>query len=603
MRINLKKIQFAQNEVEILGFKIDGHDIIPMEKQKQKILEFLIPTKIKECRQFLGMCNWFRSFIKDMALKTKEMTNSLRIKKDAAWSWNSKMNKEFEDLKNEIKQCKDLKIPNYNKEFVLRTDASNFGLGAVLMQRNNNNELKPIEWASKKLTDTEKRYGISEKEMYAAFWGIKKFEYELKGRKFVLETDHKALERLRDKPYFDNNRINRWSEKIMEFDFEVRYVKGESMGKADELSRGIDVNSKIKTERGIKIANSKFKKHVEKIDDCEFWKFDNGIIRKMPPVDERKKLCIMYHEDLLHRSYEAVYQEMKKKFYWPGIKATIIHCIKACEVCQMYNRKKRNAPEFVETIKPFEKVALDIMFLEEKDKYLLVGIDYFTRIITIGILSDKKSQSVCEELKSWFKEGYIPEEIITDNGREFVNSNVKTMFAQIGIKHRKTGIEDHRSNGRIERAIGTIREYMQKIQNDDLEEKIKMIVTKYNNTVHSALKKSPNEALLDYEDIELQARNRYNVKIKGKVKKNANTEDNYIKGEKVRICQKENINKYERGRFLETGVVIEKCENKSYLIRLNKNGKIVKKRNHDIKKILVDCELTAQGGDVEPQLS
>ena len=63
--------------------------------------------------------------------------------------------------------------------------------------------------ASKKLTRTEERYGITEKEMLAVFWGIKKFEYELRGRKFILETDHKALEKFRKKPYFVNNHVDK----------------------------------------------------------------------------------------------------------------------------------------------------------------------------------------------------------------------------------------------------------------------------------------------------------------------------------------------------------------------------------------------------------
>lgn len=76
-RINMKKIQYAENEVDLLGFKINANDIIPLEKQKTKILEFPKPTKIKECRQFLGIVNWFRSFIKDLALKTYALTCSL----------------------------------------------------------------------------------------------------------------------------------------------------------------------------------------------------------------------------------------------------------------------------------------------------------------------------------------------------------------------------------------------------------------------------------------------------------------------------------------------------------------------------------------------
>ena len=119
------------------------------------------------------------------------------------------MTDKFIEIKNRLQEMKELMLPNYEKAFMLKTDASNSGLGAALLRQDAEGRWVPIQWASKKLTRTEERYGITEKEMLAVFWGIKKFEYELRGRKFILETDHKALEEIREKPYFENNRVNR----------------------------------------------------------------------------------------------------------------------------------------------------------------------------------------------------------------------------------------------------------------------------------------------------------------------------------------------------------------------------------------------------------
>ena len=117
---------------------------------------------------------------------------------------------------------------NYDKRFLLRTDASNVGIGAVLMQENENNSWIPIQWAFKKLIPAETRYGISEKEMLAVYWGIKKFEYELKGRKFILETDHKALEEIRRKPEFNNNKSKKYFFESNNYFFKsgITYVDG-----------------------------------------------------------------------------------------------------------------------------------------------------------------------------------------------------------------------------------------------------------------------------------------------------------------------------------------------------------------------------------------
>jgi hypothetical protein len=102
-----------------------------------------------------------------------------------------------------------LKLPDYKREFIVKTDASNTGIGAVLLQENERGERVPIQWASKKLTPAETRYTITEKEMLAVLWGVKKFDYELRGRKFNLVTDHKALSFMKTKPEFANARVAR----------------------------------------------------------------------------------------------------------------------------------------------------------------------------------------------------------------------------------------------------------------------------------------------------------------------------------------------------------------------------------------------------------
>lgn len=184
------------------------------------------------------------------------------------------MNEEFIKMKETLRNLGTLQIANYDKEFLLRTDASNLGMGAVLLQKNYKEEWVPVQWASKKFTPTEVRYGISEKEMYAVFWAVKKFEYELRGRKFKIETDHKALIEIRRKSDFNNNRINRWIEKIQEFDFSIEYRKGEEMVDADALSRVFsheeEEKKKMIKERSMKQMIGKSVKHLKEVDGKKY---------------------------------------------------------------------------------------------------------------------------------------------------------------------------------------------------------------------------------------------------------------------------------------------------------------------------------------------
>jgi hypothetical protein len=292
--------------------------------------------------------------------------------------------------------------------------------------------------------------------MYAIFWGIKKFEYELRGRRFQLVTDHKALEEIRKKGYFENNRVNRWIEKIQEFDFEVRYEKGEELAVPDALSRLYEEGDKDKNEFGEKLKKIAYEKHAFEKDEQEYWKFDSGHIAKIPKVEDRGKMIIDVHEELKHRSMSAVYHKIRKEWYWPNMKQDISIKLKGCETCQIWNRKNSGGCEFVTTSRPFEKVALDMIDIRNEGRYVLVCIDYFTRIVKAKVLENKKTDLVVETLKYWMSEGVIPEEIITDNGKEFASEMFRKMCSDYGAKHMKVSVESHRSNGRVERVIGTL---------------------------------------------------------------------------------------------------------------------------------------------------
>jgi hypothetical protein len=133
---------------------------------------------------------------------------------------------------------------------------------------------------SKKFTPAEVKYGIPEKEMYAIFCAVEKFEYELRGRMFKIETDHKALSEIGEKADFNNARANRLVEKIQEFDFEINYRKSEEMVVSNSISRIYKTDEaekkKIIEARGDKQIRDKRNKHVKEIDVNNIWVFDSG---------------------------------------------------------------------------------------------------------------------------------------------------------------------------------------------------------------------------------------------------------------------------------------------------------------------------------------
>ncbi|KAF9758305.1 hypothetical protein NGRA_3147 [Nosema granulosis] len=145
----------------------------------------------------------------------------------------------------------------------------------------------------------------------------------------------------------------------------------------------------------------------------------------------------------------------------------------------------------------------------------------------------------------------------------------------MNIYHRKVSIESHRSNGRVERGIGTLRETIL-IGEGIFEEKVAKSIEIYNRSYHAGLGCTPLEALSDGSE------GRYSKKI---IRRKRET---FFKGQKVRISKKENLkgcNKYEKGRFLETGWIVEICGGDSYIVKLE-SGRLVKKRHYGLKNLL-----------------
>jgi len=583
MRINMEKLQLGLPEVKLLGVMIDGKAQTPVEIKKNEALAYPRPESIKDVRRFLGLAGWFRNFIKDFSVITSELAESVSRKE---WTWTEGMELEFQNLKLELRGMKKLLLPNYANTFLLRTDASSVGMGAVLMQQCSEEEWLPVQWASKKFTPTECRYGISEKEMYAVYWGILKFEYELRGKRFLLETDHKALVEIRRKPVFENDRINRWIEHIQEFDFEVRYKKGEEIGVPDALSRLYEEKNLEANEKKSKISKEKAareQRHIESENGKTIWTFDDGQKREVPEESTREKMVVEVHERQNHRSMEAVYYEIKRKYYWPGIKEFIRGTLKKCAICMENNRKTSGGCDFVETREPWEKMALDLIDMRSEGKYVLVGIDYFTRWAQAQVIESKETETVIEVVRKWMAGREKPGELITDNGKEFVSRKFEEMCTEKGVAHRKVSVESHRSNGRVERLIGTIREGLVKLKNGSLKEKIARIIGEYNKTYHTALRCTPEEAFKTDEGMMLWQNSRDGEYAK-KFKKGFR--ETFEENEKIVMSKIENINsdaKVKKGRFIREGRIVAKCQGDSYLVK-TKEGKYIKQRHSGLKK-------------------
>ncbi|GBM47557.1 Retrovirus-related Pol polyprotein from transposon 17.6 [Araneus ventricosus] len=165
------------------------------------------------------------------------LTQSLKekIKKEGV-NWTEDCNRAFTELKNRLTEIPVLHAPDYNREFIVQTDASDLGIGVVMSQRNDKGEEHPVLFLSKKNTDAQRKYGTTEKECAAIIYAITKLRYYLDGQQFTIETDHNPLIWLNSNAGA-NQRLMRWSLALQPFRYKVVHKAGRKHLNADALSR------------------------------------------------------------------------------------------------------------------------------------------------------------------------------------------------------------------------------------------------------------------------------------------------------------------------------------------------------------------------------
>ncbi|CAK1581928.1 unnamed protein product [Parnassius mnemosyne] len=232
-KLQMDKSEFLKLETAYLGHIISKDGIKPNPSKISAIEKYPLPKTAKEIKQFLGLIGYYRKFIPDFARTTKPLTQCL--KKGRKITLDTDYINCFEKCKTLLTNDPILQYPDFNKEFILTTDASNVAIGAILSQGPIGSD-KPVCYASRTLNESEVNYSTIEKELLAIVWATKYFRPYLFGRTFKILTDHKPLQWVMNLKE-PNSRLTRWKLKLSEYDFSVIYKKGKNNTNADALSR------------------------------------------------------------------------------------------------------------------------------------------------------------------------------------------------------------------------------------------------------------------------------------------------------------------------------------------------------------------------------
>lgn len=232
IKFNKSKFQFKKTSINYMGHVLNQEGISPNPEYLEAILQLKNPNNRKELQSFLGSVNYVREYIPHLA----DLIQPFRglLKKNSVFTWQQIHTENFNKIKEAV--CAISSLANFNpaKKITLQCDASQFGLGACLLQ-----EKRPIAFASRNLSDAECRYAQIEKELLSIVFGTKRFHNIVYGYKIYVENDHKPLEPSFQKNISQimSNRLQRLLLKLLPYDLEVKYIPGKNMYLADLLSR------------------------------------------------------------------------------------------------------------------------------------------------------------------------------------------------------------------------------------------------------------------------------------------------------------------------------------------------------------------------------
>ena len=235
LTINPSKCSLFQDKLVFLGHTISKDGIRPNSAKISAVVDFPQPKNQKNIKQFLGLTGFYRAFVPNYGDIANPLTSLL--KKGAIFNWSDAQEQSFRQLKHHLTCPPTLVYPNYDETFHLYTDASNIGLGAVLMQ-SIKGKMHPIAFGSRKLSKSELNYHVTDKEFLAVVWGLTHFEEIILGYEVIIHTDHNPITTTLDPTFKDpHGRKARWILTLNKFNAKLKHIKGTENTPPDALSR------------------------------------------------------------------------------------------------------------------------------------------------------------------------------------------------------------------------------------------------------------------------------------------------------------------------------------------------------------------------------
>jgi transposase InsO family protein len=560
MKLKLSKCQFGKRSVEVLGHEVSNKGIRPSAGHLEAIKRLQEPRNGKELMRFLGLANYFSEFVENFAARAKplyDVLSGVNVNKkkrkyvpvyvpEFEKRWGQEQRAAWLDLRDELSSPRILVSPDRYAKKLLMTDASGYGVGAVLLQIDQRGKWRPIAFASRKLKGAEVRYTVTEQECLAVVYALRKWRHYLHGGpRFEVVTDHMALRWLMSlrEP---RGRLARWMVEIQEFDYEISHVPGEKLVVPDCLSRDTfeDERSGCKRCEGEELRNVRelcylpdlleilseqekelgdLRRYVENNDD--FIIDEDGLLchegkqktNVFVPSSLRDQVLAYMHGSTVsgHFGVARTSRRLGSRFWWPQYKRDVEEKVKSCLVCELARAsppQRQGRMAVYHPTRRFEMVAIDIMEISPKSgrgntKVIVIG-DTFTRYAWAYPVADEKSETIARVLlDGWILRYGPPEKLLSDRGKVFIGKLLEHMCRMMGVKKIFTTSYHPQCDGFIERLNRTLCKDLAAFVSceADWDLHLSMAVFRYNTGVHEATGMTPFKAMFGVDAFDFDA--------------------------------------------------------------------------------------------------
>lgn len=519
LKLKLSKCFFAQLELEFLGFIINALGVRPDGKKIEAVQNYPEPRSQKELQSLLGLANYYRRFVRGYAEIAHPLTELTR--KNIEWVWGDEQRNAFNRIKTILTSRPLLSYPDFSREFIIQTDASGYGLGAVLsqMQRSPHSDEEVevvIAYASRHLNERERKWSTTEKECLAIIYAVTVFRPYVYGRVFTCVTDHRPLEWLMSKKE-PTGKLERWALKLQEYQMKIGYRSGLSNQNADCLSRtplplvatvSFGVEDWVEDQ-----AHDEYCKEIirnlGKDKELKYVFLQNGLLAKkdgrvVVPLSKRKTVLSLNHDHKLagHLGISKTLAKIKGQYTWPQLANDVMAHIRNCIICA--KRKTRGLTKAPLQSLPvyeviWETMAMDIVgpLTETREgyKYILVASDYATRFVITRPMKDQSASTVARIfVEDIILEYGAPQRVLTDQGRNFVSELVSSVCDLFEIDQLRTTAYHPQTDGLVERFNKTMVNMLSAYvvsKPENWKSYLKYVTAAYNTSIHSSMRFSP----------------------------------------------------------------------------------------------------------------